>query len=313
MNDYVISQVIKRLGLLPVVHALRPMLALLNYRGFRELKSLTANLPLEPLLKRQPRFLYKYLVPYATAKFDRRTRLHVLINHYRYLIDHTNNAFFPAMTESPVLWRYRCGADECTISLTYPLHVSNEAELSLHFEWNDTLVQVVSFVIAPGAVVGAASEQVLLFGQVQGFTDAALLRNVTKALHDILPATLLVHAAYGIASALQLNGAAGVSKQNKAGKWVHRFFDYDAFWLSFKGELNAPTDVFLLPMPPTECPLEEVKRNHRARTLRKRQFKEDVRNDIAEFWQRNYGPAQCWNTEAPPQQAVAARGYLAMA
>ena len=304
MNDYILRQELKRLGLLPIVHAIRPVLTLLNYKGFHQLKSLTANLPLAPLLKRQPRFLYKYLVPYAAASFDRRTRLAVLINHYQYLIDQTNSAFFPAMTQSPVLWRYRCGADECTISLSYPLHVPNEAELSLHFEWNSTLTQVVSFVITPGAMVEAASSQVLLFSQVQGFANAAQLKDITKALHDITPATLLIHAAYGIASALQIEEGAGVSKQNKVGKWLHRFFDYDTFWLDLKGELNPHADTYLLPIPPPEKPIEEVKRNHRARTLRKRLFKESVRKEIAQHWQATFGLEPAGKLEAAPTSAA---------
>ena len=312
MNDYALRQEIKRLGLLPVVHAIKPVLALLNYKGFRQLKGLTANLPLEPLFKRQPRFHYKYLAPYAAASFDRGTRLAVLINHYQYLIDRTNAAFFPAMTQSPVLWRFRSGDDECTISLSYPLHVANEAELSLHLEWNSTLTQVVSFVIAPGSTVGSPCSQVLFFGQVQGFANAAQLKDITKALNDITPASLLVHAAYGIASALRINGAAGVSKHNKVGKWVYRHFDYDTFWLDHKGELNPHTDVFLLPVPPPERPLEEVKRNHRARTLRKRQFKESVREEIAQFWQANFSPEQPWNQGAARTQPVEHSSELAM-
>ncbi len=298
MNDYALRQKIKNLGLLPVVHAIRPLLALLNYQGFRQFKRVTANLPLGPLRQRQPRFLYKYLAPYAAASFSRATRLAVLINHYQYLTAQANAAFFPALAHSPVLWRRRCGPDECTIALSYPLHVPNEAELSLHFCWNSALIQVVSFVIAPGSAVGAASAQVLLFSQVQGFANAAQLKGIIKALDDVTPAALLVHAAYGLASAWQIDGAAGVSKENKVGKWVHRHFDYDAFWLDFKGELNAPGNLFLLPVPPPEKPLEEIKRNHRARTLRKRLLKESVRAEVAQHWQAHFGIA--------PQRPIAA-------
>ena len=318
MNDYLLRQKFKRMGLLPVVHAIKPMLTLLNYKGFQQLRRITANLPLGPLLKNQtrflyqPRFLYKYLAPYAAASFDRSTRLAIIINHYKYLIDRTNAYFFPAMLHGPVLWRHSCGEDECTISLSYPLHVANEAELSLHFFWNSTLIQVVSFVITPGAVVGATSPQVLLFGQVQGFANATQLRDITKALHDITPAMLLVHAAYGLASALQIGGAAGVSKQNKVGQWLYRHFDYDAFWLDLKGEWNADADLFLLPVPPPERPIEECKRNHRARTLRKRLFKERVREEIAQHWQATFSVEQPCGAEAVSAQDLPQSGQRAM-
>lgn len=289
MDDQALSQSIKRLGLLPVVYAVKPVLALLNYNSFQQLKAVTAGLALGPLLKRQPRFLYKYMVPYAAANFKRSTRLTVLINHYQYIVERASTDFFPAMAHSPVIWRKSFGSDECTIALSYPLHVSNEAELSLHLTWNSMLTQVVSFVIAPGSVVGATSLQVLLISQVQGFANAAQLKDITKTLDDITPATLLVHAAYGLATALRIDIAAGVSRENKVGKWLHRHFNYDAFWLDLKGALNEKGDLFLLPIPPPEKPIAEIKRNHRARTLRKRLFKENVRQEVAQFWQLNFG------------------------
>ena len=285
------------MGLLPVIYAIKPVLTLLNRKGFNHLRRITADLSLGPLLERQPRFHYKYLVPFAAASFDRRTRLHVLINHYECIKARTNLAYFEAMNTSAVIWRQRIGPDECTISLSYPLHVFNEAEVSLHFSWNSTLTQVVSFVIAPGTAVGAPTPHVMLFGQVQGFANAALLKEVTKALHDITPAVLLVHAAYGIATALQLGGAAGVTKDNKVGKWENRYFDYNAFWLDLKGELNAQGNTYLLPVPPPERPIEEYKRNHRARTLRKRQFKESIREEVARYWQQAFC---CDQAPVPP-------------
>lgn len=313
MNDQAVSQQIKSMGLLPVIYAIKPVLTLLNYKGFQELKRVTADLPLEPLLKRQPRFLYKYLVPYAAANFDRRTRLAILINHYQYLKERSNAAFFAALADAPVLWRKSFGPDECTISLSYPIHVNNEAELSLHFSWNSVLTQVVSFVVVPGSAVGAASPHVLLFGQVQGFANVEQLREITKTLFDITPANLLVHAAYGLASAWRLGYAAGVSKQNKVGKWINRYFDYDTFWLDLKGELNPQADTFLLPVPPPERPLEEVKRNHRARTQRKRAFKEAVREEVAQHWQATFGTPHPPALEMAAPRAVVPSQQLAMA
>lgn len=313
MNDQAVSQRIKSMGLLPVIYAIKPVLTLLNYKGFQALKRVTADLPLAALLKRQPRFLYKYLVPYAAANFDRRTRLAILINHYHFMKTRANAAFFPALAATPVLWRKHFGPDECTISLSYPLHVSNESELSLHFSWNSVLTQVVSFVVVPGSAVGAASPHVLLFGQVQGFANVEQLREITKTLFDITPANLLVHAAYGLASAWRLAGAAGVSKQNKVGKWINRYFDYDAFWLDLKGELNPQADAFLLPVPPPERPLEEVKRNHRARTQRKRAFKEAVREEVAQHWQATFGTAHPQPPEAADTPAPTRSQQLALA
>ena len=71
--------------------------------------------------------------------------------------------------------------------------------------------------------------------------------------------------------------------------------------------------MFLLPVPPPERPIEEYKRNHRARTLRKRQFKESVREAVAQHWQATFA------CEQPPQGAEETRaervlqGQLTMA
>ena len=280
-----------KLGFMPLVHAASPVLTLLNYREFRTLKRTANQLPLAPLRQRQPRFLYKYLSPYASRSFDRRTRLAVLTNHYQSLTVNANAAFFPALAQSPVLWRDTIDTNEFEISLSFPIQVDYEAELSLHFSINGTILQVVSFVIAPGAVAGATAPQVILFTQVQGLGNAEQMKLATKTLHDITPASLLIHAAYGLACAWGIACGAGVSTSGKAGTWVYRWFDYDAFWQDLKGEPGANAEIYVLPVPPPDRPLEEIRRNHRNRTLRKRAYKQQLREQVAHIWQVSFASA----------------------
>lgn len=271
-------------GLLAVKHGVRSMQTLLNFSDAQRLKQLTTSLAVAPLLERQPRFRYKYLSRYLAASFSRTTRLKTILNHYHFLAEKTTPAFFTALPQQPTIWRETWDDSVFTISLSHPRHVGFEGELSLNFCCNSTLLQVVSFVIVPGAVVGAADAQALLIGQVQGTRNAALLKQATKTLHDITPAALLVNAACGLAESLGIKHAAGVSTAEQMCHGYGSSFDYDGFWQQFGGQPTVH-NLFLLDIPAAEKPIEEVKANHRARTLRKRQYKQQLRAAIATNFQ----------------------------
>ena len=280
----------RQLGLFPLVYAASPLLTFANYGAFQRFRRLTAALPLGPLRARFPRFLYKYLSPYAAASFSQATRLAVLTHHYQYLAARSNATFFSALAGQPVLWKHYHGADEYAITLSYALSVDYEGELSLKLARNGTVLQVISFVLAPGAAIGLPTPQVLLLTHVQGLVGLDELRNATKALRDIAPAALLVHAAFGLALAWGIDSAVGVGTAEKAGTWVDRHFDYDGFWqITFKAERLAIANLFALDIPPMEKPLELIKRNHRARTLRKRQLKQQVREQVTAYWHLHFG------------------------
>ena len=267
--------------LLMVKHGVRSLQTLLNFSDAQRLKQLAESLAVAPLLERQPRFRYKYLSRYLAASFSRTTRLKTILNHYHFLAEKTTAAFFTALPQQPIIWRETWGDSSFAISLSFPRHVGFEGELSLNFYLDSTLLQVVSFVIVPGHVVGAAGAQALLIGQVQGTrSNAALLKQATKTLHDIAPAALLVNAAYGIAEALGISHAAGVSTAEQLSHGTGSSFDYNGFWQQFGGQPTVH-NLFLLDIPAAEKPIAEVKANHRARTLRKRQYKQQLRAAMA--------------------------------
>lgn len=272
-------------SLLAVKHGIRSLQTLLNFSDAQRMKTLATTLAVAPLLERQPRFRYKYLSRYLAASFSRTTRLKTILNHYHFLAEKTTPAFFTQLPQQPVIWRETWGESTFTITLSYPRYVGFEGELSLNFCLNSTLLQVVSFVIVPGQVVGAADAQVLLIGQVQGTRNAALLKQATKTLHDITPAALLVNAAYGLAEALGIGQAAGVSTAEQLYYGYGSSFDYDGFWQQFGGVPTAH-NLFLLDIPAAEKPITSIKPNHRARTLRKRQYKQQLRAAIATHFQR---------------------------
>lgn len=267
-------------GLRTVKHGIRELQTLLNYAGFRQVQHLARTLPLGPLLERQPRFAYKYLSRYTAASFSRPQRLAALLGHYRFLAATVRPEFFRLLHAQPLVWQATHGADAFAITLSYPQRVGFECELSLNFLLNGVLLQVVGFVLVPGRLVGVATGQVLLFSQVQGTRQVELLRHATHTLHDTTPAALLVNAAYGLAEALGITAAAGISAEEQLGIGAGWRFDYNGFWEQFRGE-RTHQQLYALAVPAPERPLHEIRHNHRARTLRKRQFKKELREAVA--------------------------------
>lgn len=291
---------LKQPGWVPLKRGLRGLQTLLNHVGFQRLRQVTARLPLAPLLARQPRFVYKYLPPYVAAHFDRPTRLAVLLNHYEFLERRVGATFFTALATGHLLWRERVGDDWFTITLSYPPLAGFEAELSLNFALNGTVLQVVAFVVAPGHVLGVSGAQAVLFSQVQGVKNVGLLKQATRALHNITPGILLVNAAYGLAAALGIEHAAGVGSEAQLSAGPQNYFDYSAFWLGLGGRKAACGQAFLLPMPTPEKPIAQIASHHRGRTLRKRGYKQRVREAVEHRVRTTFGLDL---TEAVPVEA----------
>ena len=219
-------------------------------------------------------------MPYAVASFSRAKRRQALLNHYQFLQSTAKISFFEALPNQPVLWEQQSDDDKFSITLSYPPLASFECELSLNFLVNGTLVQVLGFVIVPGYLVGITSSQALLFSQVQGQRDPTLLRHATRTLHDISPAALLVNTAFGLAGALGIGQAVGISRAKQVCVSKTNHFDYDIFWEQFQGEWLA-SGFYQFDTDAPEKPIEEIKAKYRTRTLRKRQYKQQVRQLVA--------------------------------
>jgi len=252
---------------------------LLEFPDFRRLRHLANSLSITQLLGHEAKFIYKYLSPYVANSFTRKMRLAAILTHYQFLVARVAPAFFTAVARQPVLWQQQVGEALFTITLSYPLRSGYEGELSLNFCLNSTILQVVSFLIVPGGLVGSTDAQALLISQVQGTRHAALLKHATKTLHDITPAVLLVNAAYGLATALGIRQAIGISLEEQLCH-TRSYFDYNGFWQQFDGQLTT-NQMYLLDIPAPEKPIEQVKSKHRARTLRKRHYRQQLRAAVA--------------------------------
>lgn len=284
---YILRQLSSQPGLLQLKYTVRNIQALLNYSDFQRMKQLTTSLPLASLLDRQPKFPYKYLGHYAAANFTRAARLTAILNHYQFLTSAIGPDFFSIVASEPVVWAEQIGDDLYTVTLSYPRLAGFEGELCLTLMHNSVLVQMVTFVIVPGTIVGVDSEQVLFISQVQGAKDVSLMRHATKVLHDTTPAVVLINAAYGLAMFLGITCAVGISTEQQLGAGAKQHFDYDLFWQQFASE-QTTNNLYRLPIPAPEKPIEQVKSNHRARTMRKRLFKQAIRETVAHFFQDNF-------------------------
>ncbi|RZK22622.1 MAG: DUF535 domain-containing protein [Hymenobacter sp.] len=255
----------------------------LNYQRFRRLQKMLAHPALRKLSLRHGRLAYKYLVPSLVAGLSRSQRLAVMLHHYESILHHLRPAFFDWVLQEHGIWQAQSETNQFSITLAYPFESDFEGELSVVFRVDNTPVYTISFTLAPGWVLHAAAPTVLLVSRVQGTKNFALIKQATKSLHDSTPAALLMQAVYGIALAgnipliLGIGTAAQISRTKADNQ-----FDYDGFWQQFGATLVAG-GLFLLPLPVLEKPIETVKANHRARTLRKRQYKHEVRVSIQQY------------------------------
>ena len=237
------------------------------------------NPDLAELTRNYPRLIYRYLGNYLTINFSTSNKLAVIANHYKFLLRYTHGDFFKQIQEKTCLWQETHGNDRYSIDLVFQFGRDYEGDLSLVFEVNSVPIYMLSFTFIPSKVMNFSFDQVIFVGRIQGLTNFDLIKNTTKNLHDIAPPALLMAALQGIALACKISTIIGVSneKQLSTTKSII-YFNYDLFWHSLHAH-KAKENLFILPVPFLEKPIELVKKNHRKRTLHKRQYKNEIRQE----------------------------------
>ena len=285
-------------GLVQLKYLARHLQAQARRNEFDQMQHLVDTLPLGKLLAQQPRFPYKYLGSYSATSFSRPMRLAAILNHYQFLAEAVRPEFFSQLVEQPIVWEEYLAGERFAIALSYPIKASFEGELSLNFYRGTTIIQMMTCVIVPGDIVGGPVGHTLLVSQVQGTPHTEAIRLTTKQLHDITPASLLINAAYGLAAALGIGHGAGVSSHNQLGRGAKCYFDYDAFWQQFRGEQLA-SQFYLLDLHAPEKPIEEIKAKYRPRTLRKRAYKQQLRQAVEAAFQAHFMPVVTTSMSQP--------------
>lgn len=253
---------------------------------------MTSNPHLIELTRRRPQLIYKYLGSYLARNFPVRNRLAILTNHYHFLATRAKADFFSLVLNQTIIWRQTVDEDEFTIRLEFPAGIDFDGDLALVFSCNDIPVYAVSFTFVPASVIDGSSGQVLFVSRVQGISSFDVIRQATKKLYDITPASLLVVALQGIGLAFGIDKLVGISNDMHLYRYTRvnetHFFDYDSFWRSFHVDSSAV--FFHIPIPFVEKPLAELKPNHRSRTIRKRAYKGEVCETVEQYVRTNFLP-----------------------
>jgi uncharacterized protein len=241
-----------------------------------------------PLVRAEPRLLFKYLTGYLGADLSRSERASILVDHYAFLTARVQRNFFRMIVDRRVeLWRQIIGEHVYRICLTFPRTATEhyEGDLSLIFEADGVGIYVLSFAIGPGSIAGLAALRAIYIARVQGKGKGLhLIRTATKMCEDISPQALLLAAAEGVATALGLSHIVGIGADNHISanadlRSNHMVNAYDEFWLA-AGGLRLKRNMYHLPVPLPHKPIQSIKRNHRSRALRKREYKIIVKEQV---------------------------------
>jgi uncharacterized protein VirK/YbjX len=206
-----------------------------------------------------------------------------LVDNYAFLEERVGRHFFRTIIDDRLeLWRQGVSEDVYRVYLAFP-SMTDEGDLALIFEAGSVHIWTLSFSIGPGCIAGLAC-RVLYIACVQGKGRALpLIRTATKSCRDVSPAAILLAAAEGIATALELNDMVGIGASNQISKNFRSeeemFKAYDEFWLAAGGR-KLPRDMYHLTVPLFSKPIKSVKRNHRSRTVRKREYKKVVTEQV---------------------------------
>ena len=251
-----------------------------------EVVKVLASAETRPVVRAEPRLLFKYLSDYLGADLSRKERASILIDHYTFLTDRVQGKFFWMIVDRRVeLWQQIIGEHRYRICLTYPRTAHNEGDLSLIFEADGVDIYFLSFTIGPGSVGGLAASHAIYIARVQGKGKGLhLIRTATKTCVDISPPALLLAAAEGVATALGIGHIIGVGADNHISASADfRPNDmvkaYDEFWLA-AGGLRLERNMYHLLVPSLHKPIQSVKRNHRSRALRKRKYRIIVKEQV---------------------------------
>lgn len=259
---------------------------LVHPRTFLKVAKVLMSSETRPIVRAEPRLILKYLGDYLGADLSRKERASILIAHYAFLKDRVEGNFFRTIVGCRLeLWQRMIGEHVYRICLTFPRTTNSEGDMSLIFEADHVAIYTLSFAIGPGSIAGLAACHAIYIARLQGKGKGLhLIRSATKNCLDISPAALLLTATEGIATALGLSHMVGIGADNHVAvsadsRPAGMAKAYDEFWIT-AGGLRLERSMYHLSVPSPRKPIQSVKRNHRLRVLRKREFKTAVKEQV---------------------------------
>ena len=265
--------------------------ALLHIRNLRDVLHFLAGIPLfSEMVQRNPRFAFKFLIgDYLAKGFSISECAACFLHHYKSLHKMLpNHLLRQILQEEVALHVFPEGGDRFTLTLGLSRPYDNEGELTLRLRVDGDIVFVLAFTVVPGWVVKSPADDALLITRLQGIKGRyRQIAIATKALHDVAPSRLLLAALQGIAGFFGISAIAAVpaEKQNSYKKDADLKFKnaYDNLFT----ELGLSKDdggFFSSAVPIDHKPILSIKRGHRLRAKRKREFKHRVQLACSSFF-----------------------------
>jgi uncharacterized protein VirK/YbjX len=248
------------------------------------------------VLPSSPRFPLKFVSPgYLARGLSVAERKDCFLHHYNRLGEALPNTLLRRILHDRVsIFEVREGESvyRVTAHLSRARHGDTEGELCLGLELNGEAIYILSFSIVPGRIVNSEAREVLLLARIQGTKGKyGSIRQATKAMKDIAPASLLMASLQGFAEAFDVSEIAGVSATRQSiytEDLAERFREaYDDFFTNL-GAVASPEGFYRCPVPLPEKPLTEVKRGHKLRTREKRAIKRIIADAVCRYFR------QCW-------------------
>jgi uncharacterized protein VirK/YbjX len=238
------------------------------------------------LVRVEPIFPFKYLTrDYLVRGISPAERAVCFAHHYRRLSTMFSEPVLEQILYSDITLLEKQTPDHL-FSVRFRLERAEvrEGELSLALQVDGVTVYILQFAIVPGRVVKSDAAEVLLVSRLQGIKGSyRQVHLATKAFLDVAPPALLLALLHGIAKLCAIDEMAGISATKQFSyieKCAQSFQTaYDDFWVEL-GATRVSESFFACPIPPLEKPLDSITNGHRARTRKKRAFKQQLAEDV---------------------------------
>lgn len=229
---------------------------------------------------------YKYLGKHLSYSMGLSSRYTALRHHYEFVGSCFKNKMAPTIIHnSLVLCTWGPPKQQVAIQLRIATTTMYEGELVLYYTYNNQHLYFLTFSIIPGHMFGFNDENIVFIGGNQGSKNCFhLIRCTTKENFDISPQTILITCLKAIATSMGIIKIIGISANNQVSIGRNNnshdhLGNYDELWLASGGNQISDGN-FLIPTHLHEKPISIIKRGHRIRTRKKRDFKHCIYDQI---------------------------------
>jgi len=169
--------------------------------------------------------------------------------------------------------------DKFSIQLTTAILTMYEGELVINYVINNEIIYFITFSIVPGDMFGSSEKNIVFIGGSQGSKNCfELIQSATKSNFDVSPQASLITCLKAVTLSIGVLDIVGISEDNQVAvgrnhsKMRNYNNNYNDLWIASGGIQNLNGD-FLIPTHLYERPINDIKKGHRIRTKRKRNFK----------------------------------------